>query len=56
MAKLEIEYSEEQLETYLCNHLDKHFPNLKLIKRQYGVPDGRIDMLCKATDEDNDEN
>ena len=41
--------SEGQLENYLCDNLEKHFPHLKIIKRQYKIPEGRIDLLCKDT-------
>ena len=48
-----IEYSEEQLQNYLIKNLKQHFPELKLIKSEFEIPQGRIDLLCKSIDEDN---
>ena len=41
------EMTEEQLEDYLSNHLEEIHPNLKLMKRQFILPKGRIDLLAK---------
>lgn len=52
MAEIKIQFNEEDLKKYLIKNISKHYPNFKVIAEEYPVPDGRIDLLCKITDED----
>lgn len=52
MAEIKIQFNEEDLKKYLIKNISKHYPNFKVIAEEYPVPDGRIDLLCKNTDED----
>lgn len=47
MAQLTFEYSEEDLQNYLCNNIQKHYPEFKFLKKEFNIPGGRIDILCK---------
>lgn len=45
--KFDINISERELEDYLVNNISKYYPNIKIIKRQYNIACGIIDLLAK---------
>ena len=47
MARLNINYSEEQLQNYLIKNIATIFPELEVIKSEFPIPNGRIDILCR---------
>lgn len=42
-----VDYTEKQMQQEIIENFDKLFPKYTFIKKEYGVPSGRIDILAK---------
>lgn len=47
MVRLNIKYSEYQLQNYIIKNIATIFPELEIIKPEFPIPSGRIDILCR---------
>ncbi len=52
MENFNFQFTEEQLEDYLYENIEKHY-DMKVIKRQFKIPKGRIDILAKSNKDKN---
>ncbi len=50
MENFNFQFTEEQLEDYLYENIEKHY-DMKVIKRQFKIPKGRIDIIAKSNKE-----
>ena len=50
MENFNFKFTEDQLEDYLYENIEKHY-DMKVIKRQFKIPKGRIDIIAKSNKE-----